>query len=119
MECKENCGVAERREFPVPSGGFLQPAFSSLRTFRSLVHVLVVLASFQTAYGTSPSQDAPATFETLVKSATAARESGRPDEAIRDYKQALEIRPEWSEGWWQLGTLQYDNDHYAEAILAF
>jgi len=51
--------------------------------------------------------------------AAEARESGKVGDAIRDYRQALELRPEWSEGWWYLGTLQYDGDQYAEATLAF
>lgn len=62
---------------------------------------------------------APATFEALAKSATAAREAARTDEALRDYKRALEIRADWAEGWRYLGTLEYDRDRYAEAILAF
>jgi tetratricopeptide (TPR) repeat protein len=65
--------------------------------------------------GPSPS----AKFEAFAKSAAAAREAGNPDQAIADYRQALELRPNWPEGWWYLGTLQYDRDHYREAIPAF
>lgn len=58
-------------------------------------------------------------FEALAKSAAAARESGNPKDAMRDYQRALAIRPEWTEGWWYLGTLQYDSDQYQEAIRSF
>lgn len=58
-------------------------------------------------------------FETLARQATAAREQGRPDEAIRDYRQALQIHPDWEEGWWYLGTLLYDGNHFTEARPAF
>jgi len=57
-------------------------------------------------------------FENVVKSAAAAREAGKTGEAIRDYQRAVEIRQDWEEGWWYLGTLQYDADRFADAIPA-
>jgi tetratricopeptide (TPR) repeat protein len=119
MKSKYNCAVAARRDGPAHGAHLLQPAFLSRRTFGPFVLVLASLLSIQTVYGKFPSQDAPVTFESLVKSAAAARESGKYGDAIRDYKQALELRPEWIEGWWDLGTLQYDSDEYAEAIRSF
>jgi tetratricopeptide (TPR) repeat protein len=59
-----------------------------------------------------------ASFDSLAKSAAAAREAGKPEEAVRDYQRAVKIRPDWEEGWWYLGTLQYDADHFADAIPA-
>jgi tetratricopeptide (TPR) repeat protein len=35
------------------------------------------------------------------------------------YQQALQLKPEWPEGWFYLGTLFYDSDRYAEAQPAF
>jgi tetratricopeptide (TPR) repeat protein len=55
-------------------------------------------------------------FQAIATAASAAREGGRADEAIRDYSRAVALRPDWTEGWWYLGTMQYDQDHYAEAI---
>jgi len=57
-------------------------------------------------------------FETLSANATSAREAGRTDEAVRNYRSAVELRPAWDEGWWYLGTLLYDSDHFEEAIPA-
>src|SRR5580700_431104 len=62
---------------------------------------------------------ATAGFQAVENSATAAREAGHVDEAIRDYRRALEIDSRWEEGWWYLGTLLYDADRYSEAIPAF
>ena len=64
-------------------------------------------------------QNAPANFETLAKSAAAAREAGKSEEAIRDYQRAVDLRPDWEEGWWYLGTMRYDADQFAAAIPAF
>jgi tetratricopeptide (TPR) repeat protein len=61
----------------------------------------------------------PADFEAVARSATAAREAGHADEAVREYRRALEIHSRWEEGWWYLGTLLYDADRYSEAIPAF
>ena len=68
---------------------------------------------------TSSSGQQPASFESLARQATAAREQGKSDEAIRNYQQALQIHPEWEEGWWYVGTLLYDSNHFAEAMSAF
>jgi tetratricopeptide (TPR) repeat protein len=63
--------------------------------------------------------DGSASFEDLARQATAAREQGKPGEAIQLYQQALQIHPDWEEGWWYVGTLLYDGDHFAEALPAF
>jgi tetratricopeptide (TPR) repeat protein len=62
-----------------------------------------------------PSSD----FESLARQATSAREQGNAEEAIRYYQQALEIHPEWKEGWWYIGTLLYDRNQFADALPAF
>ena len=73
------------------------------------------------AQNSAPSQQNPGTtdFEATAKSATTAREAGHADEAIREYRHALEVNPGWEEGWWYLGTLLYDADRYSEAIPPF
>jgi tetratricopeptide (TPR) repeat protein len=76
-------------------------------------------AAFGKINSLSQENPSPAGFEALTKSAAAARDAGKVDEAIRDYKRALEIRTDWAEGWWYLGTLEYSQDRYAEAIPAF
>src|SRR5271170_1223548 len=65
--------------------------------------------------GTASAQE---NFQAVAEAATAARETGKPDEAIRDYARGVALRPDWAEGWWYLGTMQYDRDHYSEAIPA-
>ncbi len=55
-------------------------------------------------------------FQSLVQSANAARDSGNADEAIRDYSRAVALRPDWAEGWWGLGITQYEANQYADAV---
>lgn len=57
-------------------------------------------------------------FDVAVKAANAARDAGNVDEAIGDYNRALAIRPGWAEGWWELGAMQYEASHYADAVVS-
>lgn len=65
----------------------------------------------------SSAQVAP-DFNSVAAAAAAARDRGDQQDAIRLYQQAVNIHPDWTEGWWYLGTLCYDADRYGEAIAA-
>ena len=95
---------------------------------------LLGLAIWMAAPGASdpPAQTAPrpaspppsrpaagATFGALSKQANAAREAGRLEEAIALYRDALRLKPEWTEGRWYLGTSYYELDRYELASAAF
>jgi tetratricopeptide (TPR) repeat protein len=54
-------------------------------------------------------------IEALQRRAQQEGESGQTIEAIRDYKRVLELRPDWKEGWWNLGVLQYGDNRFADA----
>src|SRR5262249_7892984 len=43
----------------------------------------------------------------------------RLEEASALYLQALRPKPAWKEGWWQVGAMFYERDHYTEARDAF
>jgi tetratricopeptide (TPR) repeat protein len=61
----------------------------------------------------------PAGFAAVVKEAEAAREANDLDKAVALYKRGLALKPDWTEGWWALGTACYDLDRYDEANDAF
>jgi len=69
------------------------------------------------AFGQSRSTSS--SFATLSQRAAEARDANRLEEAVTLYTKALALRPNWTEGWWSLGTIEYDQDHYAKAALAF
>ncbi|HKF01935.1 MAG TPA: tetratricopeptide repeat protein [Candidatus Sulfotelmatobacter sp.] len=58
-------------------------------------------------------------FEQITKQADAARSADRIRDAIDLYTQGVRLRPQWTEGWWSLGTLLYDQDRFPEAKTAF
>jgi tetratricopeptide (TPR) repeat protein len=90
---------------------------------RSVLTIILVYSSIAAVCGRSSlraqENSGAAGFEAAAKAATAAREAGHADEAIQEYRHALEINSRWEEGWWYLGTLLYDGDRYLEAIPAF
>jgi tetratricopeptide (TPR) repeat protein len=68
---------------------------------------------------TGEPQQKSATFSELAEKAKRASSENLLDEAAALYARALAQRPRWKEGWWSLGTLEYDQDHYAKAANAF
>ena len=58
---------------------------------------------------------ASAAFDKASRAATEARTQNRGEDAIALYRQAVTLRPSWTEGWWFLGELLYDQDQYPEA----
>jgi predicted Zn-dependent protease len=60
-----------------------------------------------------------AEFKKLAARAKEAREQNRLQEAADLYTKALRLNPRWQEGWWYLGTLDYDANDYGEGVQAF
>ena len=79
--------------------------------------LLVVFAMLAQAAAPKP---APAqAFAKTAKEAEQARDSNRPDDAIKLYRQAVRLKPDWAEGWWWLGTLQYGQERWPECRDSF
>lgn len=61
----------------------------------------------------------PTGFDRVAAQASQARDANDLESALQLYRKALGMRPRWAEGWWSLGTILYDQDHFAEAARAF
>jgi tetratricopeptide (TPR) repeat protein len=79
---------------------------------------LVVLALAASA-GRAIAQSTPPQFDDLAARAAAARDSGNIPQAIDLYNQAAQLKPDWAEGWFYLGLLQYNSNSFQPAIEAF
>jgi len=89
------------------------------RTAISLL-VLLVAASFGSLPRAVPQSNPPSEgFGAIAQRAAAARDSDQLDQAVTLYKKALAMRPQWAEGWWSLGTIEYDRNNYHSAAAAF
>jgi tetratricopeptide (TPR) repeat protein len=97
-----------------------QTGLSHARFFLAIILVYWSTVAVLAQSSSASQRDAgTADFEAVAKSAAAAQEAGQVDEAIQEYRRALEMNPGWGEGWWNLGTLLYEGDRYPEAIPAF
>ena len=83
-----------------------------------MVVVFPLLALLLSAHPTS-SGTPKGSFEQIAKQADAARTADRMEDAIRLYTAGVRLRPLWSDGWWSLGSLFYDEDRFPEAEVAF
>ncbi len=83
---------------------------------------LLLLAPSTHLLAQGTGQDEPASsasFEQLKTAAAAEVQNGENVKAIRNIQRALAIQPDWKEGWWNLGTLQYEANAYTDAAQAF
>ncbi len=61
-------------------------------------------------------QEGSGSFADLSAQAAKARDANDLKSAIRLYEEALRLEPNWEEGWWMAGSLQYDTDQYADGV---
>src|SRR5947207_14364308 len=59
-------------------------------------------------------QTTPQTFDELSTRARRAYEANHPEEAADLYGRAVKLRPDWAQGWWALGMIEYERDRYTE-----
>jgi len=92
------------------------------RKLRPLIRIVAcLLSSWTLSPGASfaQSKTAAQSFDSLAKKADEARDGDRLEEARSLYRKALALKPGWTEGWWSLGTIDYDANEYADAEKAF
>ena len=77
----------------------------------ALLMAFAVSASTQAIQPSTRAQS----FEQVARAAQQARDENRDDDAIRLFQQGLELKPEWNEGLWYLGTLLYEKERFGEA----
>lgn len=85
----------------------------------ALVCLAVLLMASHAWARTAPQQDDTAQFDDLAARAAAAREAQNIPLAIDLYEQAGRLKPDWVEGWFYLGVLQYNSKQFQPAIDAF
>ncbi|HKW19612.1 MAG TPA: tetratricopeptide repeat protein [Terriglobales bacterium] len=59
-------------------------------------------------------QTTPQNFDELSAKAQQAYEANELEQAAQLYADAVKVRPEWAQGWWALGMIDYQRDHYQE-----
>jgi tetratricopeptide (TPR) repeat protein len=77
---------------------------------------VLVLLLFAALPGLCPA--AQKGFDQIARDADAARTADRMQDAIGLYRQGVNLRPSWQDGWWWLGSLYYEQDRFPEAQAA-
>lgn len=95
----------------------IQP-IQSFRLAGILLSALLLLI-LRVQAGPQSRQPNTSQFKSLSEQAAIASSENRLDEAAALYAKTLALRPRWTDGWWSLGTIEYDRDHYAKAAHAF
>ena len=80
---------------------------------RLLVSTLLIVTAWAQQTQSPTANEPTGSFEELSTKAAAARDAGKSNDAIQLYRAALNLHSDWAEGWWYLGTLNYDADRYA------
>ena len=84
---------------------------------RPLILLFLLALSFSRALPAA--SQTPPQFDDIAARAAAARDKPDIPLAIQLYNQAEALNPDWKEGWWYLGILQYSANQYANAADAF
>ena len=99
--------------------GLNSPLSSIPHRFRATLYLVGTLLLLLIPAVSLAQNRPPSSFSQLAENARKASEENRLDDAAVLYAKALALRPRWSEGWWSLGTLEYDRDQYRKAAHAF
>ena len=67
---------------------------------------------------TAPKQP-PAKFSEIARQAEKAFRENRLDDAAKLYREAVQLRPQWPEGWGYLAAAEYGLEHYRPAAEAY
>jgi len=63
---------------------------------------------------TQPSPTPPQGFDELSREAQKTYEAGNTERAEQLFTRAVRLRPGWAEGWWAIGMIAYQRDHYPQ-----
>src|SRR5262249_23573915 len=105
----------DRLSLHSPRTMYVSELNARLRAMRWCVGFLLAFGMLSAPDNTAAQPRPSDTFNRLSRMAQKASAENRLDDASRLYKKALAIRPTWADGWWSLGTLEYDQNHYTKA----
>jgi tetratricopeptide (TPR) repeat protein len=83
-----------------------------------VILIILLIAELAACAGRVHAQ-ADSQFDALAARAAEARNQQNIPLAIQLYGEALDVKPDWSEGWFYRGLLQYERNGYASAIESF
>lgn len=113
-----SCGIVSFRLFVLNTSEFPTRRFAR-KTLTAWECLAICFLLLTLVHAQNADESKPPSFASVSARADAARDADRLDDAVVLYKKSLYLRPSWAEGWWSLGTIQYDRNSYAEAARSF
>jgi tetratricopeptide (TPR) repeat protein len=113
----DHSAMFSQRSLTQDTNGGLHPRRRKLKGHAQHLGLFVLAALLLASLGRA--QDPPAGFDDLARQAAAARDQQNIPLATELYGKALELNPNWAEGWWNLGLIEYTASEYPQAIDAF
>jgi tetratricopeptide (TPR) repeat protein len=102
--------------FSAPNSGFaMKDTLTRKIQKRACARILLSMAVLCVCLS-ARAQTAQPQFDELAARAAHARDAGNLPQATELYRQATALKPDWREGWWYLGLLQYSANQYPAAI---
>jgi tetratricopeptide (TPR) repeat protein len=77
---------------------------------------ILLVVAFLFGWPLRASAQQAAQFDDLAARAAAARDSGHLPQAIDLYGQGTQLKPDWAEGWFYQGLLQYSSNNFPAAV---
>lgn len=80
------------------------------------IAILLSMASLAAGQASPPPSGPASTqsFEDLSRSAQQAYDAQHDDDAVRLYTQAVNLKPDFTQGWWAIGMIDYQHDRYPD-----
>lgn len=76
------------------------------------LYIGILLCSAMIAAGQTNPQSK--SFEELSQSAQQEYAANHNEEALQLFAKAVKLRPEWAEGWWAIGMINYEDNQYPQ-----
>jgi tetratricopeptide (TPR) repeat protein len=81
--------------------------------------MIVLAAAFWMQALTQAHPHPTPSFEALAQQAAEARDAKRLTDALALFRKALKLKPDWVEGLWEAGSIEYDQNQYKECSADF
>lgn len=104
------------RSHPVPRMGTVVPPVAGVLTCFFLLGDVPEGAPWLRPESPAETASQP---PSVARAAAEALQKGSTEEALQLYRRGVAEDPEWDEGWWWIGVLEYERKNWSEAVLAF
>jgi formylglycine-generating enzyme required for sulfatase activity len=79
----------------------------------------IIIAGFTSSFGQTVSDEAKRHFNRGVAAVEMAKSPADYEAAIKEFKQAIDLAPDWADAYYNLGKVQEQAEKFADAVVSF